>query len=66
MSEKQSDTSRRDVESYRASFMTLQPKTAISAMQFDRLRARAESQMEVNQSVEIVEKVVLSWVRSQG
>jgi hypothetical protein len=35
-------------------------------MQFDRLRARAESQMEVNQSVEIVEKVVLSWVRSQG
>jgi len=39
----------RDVESYRASFLKLQPKTAISAMQFYRLRARAESQLEVNQ-----------------
>ena len=43
------NTGRRNVESYRASFMKLQPKTAISAMQFYRLRARAESQLEVNQ-----------------
>jgi uncharacterized protein (DUF2336 family) len=41
-------TAGRDIESYRASFLKLQPKTAISAMQFYRLRARAETQLEVN------------------
>jgi hypothetical protein len=39
----------RDVESYRASFLMLLPKTTISPMQFYRLRARAESQLEISQ-----------------
>jgi uncharacterized protein (DUF2336 family) len=38
----------KDIESRRASFMKLQKKTAISAMQFYRLRARAEAQLEEN------------------
>jgi hypothetical protein len=42
------NTTVRDIESYRASFLKLQPKTAMSAMQFYRLRARAESPLEVN------------------
>ena len=42
-------TTARDIERYRVSFLKLQPKTAISAMQFYRLRARAESTLEVTQ-----------------
>jgi uncharacterized protein (DUF2336 family) len=37
-----------ELESYRASFNKLQPKTAAAAMQFYRLRARAEAQLETN------------------
>ena len=37
-----------DIEVYGASFMKLQPKTAISAMQFYRLRARAEARLETS------------------
>jgi uncharacterized protein (DUF2336 family) len=37
-----------ELEAYCAQFTKLQPKTAIAAMQFYRLRARAEAQLETN------------------
>lgn len=37
-----------DPETYRGSFVKLQRQTALSAMQFYRLRARAEAQLETN------------------
>ena len=42
------NTAINEIEAHCASFMKLQTKTAISAMQFYRLRARAESQLETN------------------
>jgi len=41
-------TAAADLETYRASFTKLQQKTALSAMQFYRLRARAEAQLDTN------------------